>query len=180
MRRKTTGKMTSKSQPRDQRPRSTNIYLAENPEFTERKDDAGVTREYRHTNGKMYREFVSHTTTFGLPTYCRVSGIDPRTGKRGIAHGFLAIGPNARGVISVGQRADGVIAIGQLAVGRLFSLGQMAIAPIAIGQSALSFVGVGQAIVAIAGIGQFGVAGYGIFQIGVALWGGVGQLLYTP
>lgn len=158
----------------DSKPQS---YLVESPQFEEQKTNTGVIRTFTHWNGQKYRNYTSHDTWFGMPILSRVSGIDPETGRSGIARGFIAVGPKAQGVFAIGQFADGYFAIGQMAIGRVFALGQVAVAPLAIGQAAVAFASIGQLTASVVGIGQIGIAGTGIFQIGVTLWGGIAQKL---
>ena len=152
-------------------------YKVKNPKFKVTKTDSGTTREYEHANGKIYREYTSHATVFGMPTVSIVRGHNPETGKMGIARGFIAIGQRAVGVIALGQFVNGYVGIGQLATGRLFALGQCAVAPVAIGQASIAVLGLGQLFIGGVGIGQIGLASWGIFQMATTVFGGYGQMI---
>src|SRR6185369_16428719 len=96
-------------------------------------------------------EYRSKATLFGLPVFHMAFGPDPKTGRRRVARGIIAMGDHARGVVAFGGLAMGVfafggfgvglvtfsglalglISIGGLAIGLLFANGGIAIAPFA-------------------------------------------------
>lgn len=142
--------------------KSKNLLL-EKPEYKITDSGSGVLKEFMYEHGGTYREFTSYATLFGMPLISIVNGINPETGKRGVAKGFIAIGGKAKGVIAIGQFANGWFTLAQIGTARIFGLGQMMIAPLAIGQLAI----------AAAAIGQIGLVGVGIFQTAVTLFGGI-------
>ena len=85
---------------------------------------------------------------FGWPLVHCVRGIDPRTGKRLVAKGIIAVGEIAVGVIACGGVALGILAVGGvsigllsaggLAVGLLMSAGIVAVGPSPFGAAVLS------------------------------------------
>jgi hypothetical protein len=85
---------------------------------------------------------------FGWPLIHCARGIDPRTGKRHVAKGIVAVGEIAVGVISCGGVALGVLAFGGvsigllsaggLAIGLLMSAGIVAVGPSPFGAAVLS------------------------------------------
>jgi hypothetical protein len=85
---------------------------------------------------------------FGWPLMHCARGIDPRTGKRLVAKGIVAVGEIAVGVISCGGVALGVLAFGGvsvgllsaggLAIGLLISAGIVAVGPSPFGAAVLS------------------------------------------
>ncbi len=109
----------------------------------------------------LYRgvDYRSKQTVFGLPLLHVATGLDPATGKKRIARGFIAIGDIAQGVfafgglamggfafgggaigvVAFGGGALGLVSFGGLAVALLFALGGGAIAPIAIGGGAFGY-----------------------------------------
>lgn len=104
----------------------------------------GAGREYRHPK-----------TLWGLPLVNVVSGRDPRTGRRRVARGIVAIGQCSVGLIAIGQLAVGLVAIGQLALGVVAALGQGAVGLVATGQLAVStFFSGGQLALGKVAVGQ--------------------------
>jgi hypothetical protein len=126
----------------------------------------GKWRRCRLANGRYFKEFVSHRRLWGVPLVHIVSGRDPRTGRRAVAKGIIAIGQFAVGVISIGQVAAGLISVGQLAFGLLFVVAQVGAGIIAIGQFAASVVfALGQFAIGWTAIGQFACGQHAIGQV---------------
>ena len=153
-------------------------YLVAKPKYTVTKSAHGLTRQFTHANGQVYREYNSHGWLMGLPVVSVVRGISPETGRQGVARGFLAIGQRAHGFFAIGRFARGYFSFGQFARARLIAVGQVALAPVAIGQYAIGLATVAQVAAGIAAVGQVGAAGVGVFQAGVVLWGGIGMAIY--
>jgi predicted Ser/Thr protein kinase len=84
-------------------------------------------------------EYRSARTLFGLPLVHVAMGLDPRTGKRRVARGILAIGDNAVGVIALGGIARGGFAFGGLALG-VISFGGLSLGLLSIGGVALALL----------------------------------------
>ncbi len=145
-----------------------NVLLQE-VEFKEEQSRWGVWRRYLYESGLSYQEFKSYATVGGMPLIHYTYGVNPTTGKRDLAKGFLAVGRKACGVIAIGQFAVGIIAIGQLALGVMLGLGQASIGWIGIGQLAVGlWFGLGQFTVGYIAIGQIAFGYYVLTQIG---WG---------
>ena len=85
--------------------------------------------EMRRMMGFEYR---SKATLFGLPWLHITSGINPRTGRRQMACGIIAIGDQAKGVVAFGGVAIGVFAFGGVGVG-VVSFSGLALGLISIG-----------------------------------------------
>lgn len=128
----------------------------------------GLWRRYVYGDGTRFEEFKSHGSFGTLPVLHYTYGKCPETGKRIMAHGFIAVGRMARGVIAIGQAAFGLIAIGQLAVGFLLGFGQASSGVFAIGQLAIGLAfGLGQVTTGYIAIGQFAFGVYVLAQIGL-------------
>lgn len=99
-------------------------------------------------------EYKSRATLFGIPLLHIAFGIDPRTGRKRVARGIVAIGDIAVGLLSFGGLAMGGVTVGGLGVG-LVSLSGMAIG-------------------LLAAIGGFAIGGFawGGFAVGVIASGG--------
>lgn len=109
-------------------------------------------------------EYRSQAQLWGLPLVHIATGLDPRTGRRRVARGIIAIGDAAVGGLAIGGTAFGVIAVGGLAVG-LISLAGMAVGVLlAVGGMALGAIALGG--LAIGGIALGGGA------FGYYAWGG--------
>jgi serine/threonine protein kinase len=65
------------------------------------------------------REWRTRTEIFGLPLVHCARGVDPRTGRRRVAKGIVALGDIAVGVIACGGIAFGGLAVGGVSVGLL-------------------------------------------------------------
>jgi hypothetical protein len=127
----------------------------------------GTWRRYAYPNGSLFAEFKSHGYFGPMPILHYTYGKCPETGRRIVAHGFIAIGRLARGVIAIGQASIGIIAVGQLAIGLGFGLGQAATGILAVGQLGLgAYFGLGQFVTGYIAIGQFAVGGYVLAQCG--------------
>jgi hypothetical protein len=128
----------------------------------------GTWRRYVYPNGSLFSEFKSHGHFGPMPILHYTYGKCPETGKRIVAHGFIAIGRLARGVIAFGHASVGIIAIGQLAIGLVFGLGQACTGAIAVGQVALGVLfGFGQVATGYVAIGQIAIGTYALAQFGV-------------
>jgi hypothetical protein len=89
----------------------------------------------------------------GLPLIHIATGIDPRTGRKRIAKGVIAIGDVAvggiaiggvsLGVVSLGGMSFGIVSLGGLSIAALFALGGLAIGGIAIGGAAVGYYAMG-------------------------------------
>ena len=127
----------------------------------------GTWRRYVYPNGSLFAEFKSHGHFGPMPILHYTYGKCPDTGRRIVAHGFIAIGRLARGVIAIGHASVGIIAIGQLAIGLGLGLGQACTGVLAVGQLALgAYFGMGQFTTGYIAIGQFALGGYVLAQIG--------------
>lgn len=128
----------------------------------------GTWRRYVYPNGSLFSEFKSHGHFGPMPIVHYTYGKCPETGKRIVAHGFIAIGRLARGVIAIGHASVGIIAVGQLAIGLVFGLGQACTGAFAIGQLALGVCfGFGQVATGYVAIGQIAIGTYALAQFGV-------------
>jgi hypothetical protein len=128
----------------------------------------GTWRRYVYPDGSLFAEFKSHGYFGPMPILHYTFGKCPETGRRIVAHGFIAIGRLARGIIALGHASVGVIAIGQLAIGLGFGLGQACTGIIAIGQLGLgAYFGFGQVATGHIAIGQLAVGGYVLAQYGI-------------
>jgi len=118
--------------------------------------------------------YVSKRRLFGHPLVHIASGVDPLTGQRRIARGWLAIGDSARGAIAFGGVAMGGIAFGGVAVGFL-AYGGVGIGLISLGGLALGVLG------ATGGV-AVGVVAVGGLAIGHYAHGGsaIGEYLLSP
>lgn len=118
--------------------------------------------------GQAWREYKSAATWMGLPLVHICSGINPETGRRGVAKGVIAIGDIALGILALGGMAVGVLALGGVAFG-LLSVGGVAIGiGLAIGGSAIGGIALGGA--AIGGL-AIGGAAVGYIALGGAASG---------
>ena len=89
----------------------------------------------------------------GLPLLHIATGMDPRTGRKRVAKGIIAIGDVAVGVIALGGVALGglsfgglslgLVALGGLSVGAGLALGGLAIGTVAIGGAAIGYYAMG-------------------------------------
>ena len=64
-----------------------------------------------------WREYKSARTWMGLPLVHVCYGINPETGRRGVAKGVFAMGDFAIGIVALGGLSLGVIALGGLGLG---------------------------------------------------------------
>jgi hypothetical protein len=143
-----------------------NLLLKE-IEYQWEETTLGMWRRYVYPNGSLFSEFKSHGHFGPMPILHYTYGKCPETGRRIVAHGFIAIGRLARGVIAIGHASVGIIAIGQLAIGLVFGLGQASTGAIAIGQLALGVLfGFGQISTGYIAIGQIAIGSYVLAQYG--------------
>jgi hypothetical protein len=128
----------------------------------------GTWKSFMGYNGQLFREFTSHRRVMGMPLLHYTYGRDPRTGRRKVARGFVAVGRIAVGVFALGQLAIGIIPVGQAAFGLLLGFGQLATGVVAIGQVAIGLLfGLGQIATGWVSIGQIAV---GFFSMGQITW----------
>jgi hypothetical protein len=138
--------------------------LNQQPDYVFSRNRWGVTRKYLYESGVLFREFTSHLKIGVLPLVHITIGIDPQTGQRLWAKGFIAVGRKAVGIIAIGQLAVGLIAIGQMAIGLVLALGQLSVAGLfSAGQMAAGVVAIGQFSVGFYSLGQF-AAGKFVFS----------------
>ncbi len=141
--------------------------LLEEVQYKVQKTRFGTWKSFGYTNGASYHEFTSNATIMGMPLFHYTYGINPQTGTRKWAKGFIAVGRFAYGVIAIGHVAAGVVAVGQLAIGFVLSVGQGCVALLAIGQIAIGILfGLGQFATGYIAIGQFAVGTYVLGQAG--------------
>jgi hypothetical protein len=137
-------------------------------EFLVEDNGKGIWRRFMFPDGRMFAEFTTHATLFGLPLIHITWGRNPETMRYITAKGIIAIGRFAKGFVAVGQVSAGVIAIGQASIGLFFGLGQATIGIAAIGQLAVGGIfGLGQFTCGFVAIGQIAVGEYVMAQIGV-------------
>ena len=120
-----------------------------------------------------WREYKSARTWMGLPLVHVCYGIDPETGRRGVAKGVFAMGDFAIGIVALGGLSLGVIALGGLRLGVIslagLSIGLgLALGGCAIGGIALGGCAVGGLAVGGAAIGYIAVGGgaVGVYAVG--------------
>lgn len=136
-------------------------------EYLVEDNGKGVWRRFMFPDGRMFAEFKSHATMFGLPLLHITWGKNPETMRWVTAKGIIAIGRFAFGVLALGQVSGGVIAIGQVGVGCLMGFGQATTGLVAVGQAALGgLVGIGQFTCGHMAIGQLAAGSYVLAQIG--------------
>jgi hypothetical protein len=139
------------------------------PDVKVEETSMGTWRRFVYPSGLRFAEFRSHAEVLGYPFIHYTAGVDPTTGRRIVAKGFIAVGRRAVGFLALGQLAIGAIAlgqaaagigvlgqaafgvwtVGQLSIGYMFALGQLAVGQVAIGQLAL-----GKMVLAQLGAGQ--------------------------
>ncbi|MCI0428917.1 MAG: zinc ribbon domain-containing protein [Rhodospirillales bacterium] len=98
-------------------------------------------------------EYRSEQEYFGLPLIHIATGYDPKTGRKRIAKGIIAIGDVAVGGVAIGGVAFGgltlggcsigLLSLGGLAIGILLALGGCAIGGVALGGGAIGVVAIG-------------------------------------
>jgi len=98
-------------------------------------------------------EFRLPADSDGLPLIHVAIGFDPRTGRKRIAKGWIAIGDVAiggiaiggvsLGVFTLGGVSLGIVAFGGLSIAALLALGGLAIGGIAIGGAAIGYYALG-------------------------------------
>jgi predicted Ser/Thr protein kinase len=132
------------------------------------------TRAARHQRRLQGCDYRSKTEVFGWPLLHVATGIDPKTGRKRVAKGIIAIGDVAMGGIAIGGAAIGVFASGGAAVG-IFTFGGAAVGLlVAIGGAAsgLGFSCGGAAIGTIAmgglAVGYFAYGGTAIAVHGLS------------
>ena len=136
--------------------------------YETRETGIGLWKWAYHPDGRMFAEFKSHGTFFGLPWLHMTWGRSPETMRSVTARGIVAIGRFAYGGLAIGQVSGGVFAVGQLGIGLLFGLGQATSGVVAVGQLAIGgLLGVGQLCCGQVAIGQLGLGVYVLAQIGV-------------
>ena len=110
-------------------------------------------------------DWRTKATVFGYPVIHMASGIDPKTGKKRIAKGWIAIGDIAIGAIAVGGVGIGVVGIGGCGIG-LIAFGGAAIAVL------LGMGGLATGLFADGGMAIGGIAHGGGAAGGIAVGGG--------
>lgn len=123
-------------------------------------------------------QWESAAKIMGYPVIHICFGMDPKTGRRGIAKGLvaigdvavggLAIGSMAAGIVSMGGVGVGLISAGGLAIGLLLGIGGLGMGLLASGGGAIGGVAVGGG--AIGGI-AFGGGSIGYVAIGAGAFG---------
>jgi len=108
-------------------------------EFKTQVEGAGVSKPRRFWNPTESFEYKSKRLLCGLPLLHITGGIDPHTGKRREAHGFVAVGGRARGVFAFGTVARGWFAFGGVATG-LVAFGGVGIGVVSFGCLALGLL----------------------------------------
>jgi tRNA A-37 threonylcarbamoyl transferase component Bud32 len=119
-------------------------------------------------------DYRTKRSLLGWPLVHVSSGVDPVTGKRRVAKGWLAVGDVAHGFLAFGGLATGVFAFGGLAIG-LVGYGGLAFGLVAFGGLALGL------LLAIGGLAVGGIA-VGGMAIGYLAHGGaaIGPHCYSP
>jgi serine/threonine-protein kinase len=112
-----------------------------------------LDQRFTHLHLRLGYEYRSRRTWWGLPLVHVASGVDPRTGRRRMARGIIAIGERAVGVVALGGTAIGVLALGGAAIGvialgggaigLLLAVGGGAVGGIALGGAAIGGVALG-------------------------------------
>ena len=110
-------------------------------------------------------DWRTKATIFGYPVIHMASGIDPKTGRKRIAKGWIAIGDIAIGAIAVGGVGIGVVGIGGCGIG-LIAFGGAAIAVL------LGMGGLATGLFADGGMAIGGIAHGGGAAGGIAVGGG--------
>ncbi len=148
---------------------------------SEIKTDVEAISEYANLAPHVRRmqgcDYRSKTELFGWPLIHVATGIDPKTGRKRIAKGIIAIGDVAVGGIAIGGAAIGVfasggaavglfsfggaavgilVAIGGAAAGLGFSCGGFALGSVAMGGLAVGYYGYGGAAFAVHGLSAMG------------------------
>ena len=148
---------------------------------SEIKTDVEAISDHAHLSRHMHRlqgcDYRSKTELFGWPLIHVATGIDPKTGRKRVAKGVIAIGDAAIGGIAIGGAAIGVFACGGAAVGLFsfagaavgllvaiggaagglgFSCGGAAIGTIALGGLAVGYFAYGGAAIAVHGLSGMG------------------------
>lgn len=142
--------------------------LLEKVEFKVTRTASGTWRRFLWQTGELFEEYQSHQRFLGLPLIHFTRGRSPKTGRRVVARGFIAIGRRAIGVIAIGQGAMGVVAVGQASAALLLGIGQATIAPLAVGQLAVGLLaGFGQVATGWVAVGQLAFGKYALAQLGL-------------
>lgn len=137
-------------------------------EFLVQDNGRGVWRRFLFPDGRMFAEFKTHATLFGLPLLHITWGRNPETMRYVTAKGIIAIGRFAYGGLAIGQVSGGVIAIGQLGIGCLLGFGQATTGLFALGQAAFGgLIGIGQITCGHMAIGQVAAGTYVLAQFGL-------------
>jgi hypothetical protein len=137
-------------------------------EYLEQDNGKGIWRRFMFPDGRMFAEFKTHQTLFGVPLLHITWGRNPETMRYVTAKGIIAIGRFAYGGLAIGQVSGGIIAIGQLGIGCLFGLGQATTGVFALGQLAIGgLIGIGQLTCGHMAIGQLAAGTYVLAQFGV-------------
>jgi hypothetical protein len=128
----------------------------------------GVWRRFLFPDGRMFAEFRSHQSLFGLPWIHMTWGRCPETMRSVTAKGIFAIGRFAVGGLAIGQVSMGAISIGQLGLGLLLGIGQATTGMFALGQLAIGgLIGIGQFTCGGMAIGQLAYGEFVLAQLGL-------------
>ena len=146
--------------------------IAEELERLREDDIPYLTRNQLAALGRQI-DWASKAEVFGMPVIHVAFGIDPDTGKKRIAKGWIAIGDVAigglalggiaLGIIGIGGMGVGAVAMGGMALGLLLGAGGMATGAVANGGLAIG--GLAQGGGAVGGI-AVGGGGFGYVAIG--------------
>jgi hypothetical protein len=136
-------------------------------EYAIQETSWGIWRRFLYSDGRMFAEFRSHGSLFGLPCMHITWGRCPETMRKITAKGIIAIGNRAVGGLAIGQMSLGAVAIGQLGLGLFLGIGQATTGVVAIGQLAISgLIGIGQFTCGHMAIGQLALGEYVLAQLG--------------
>lgn len=118
-------------------------------------------------------EYRSKATLFGWPLVHIATGIDPATGKKRVARGWIAIGDIAIGAVAIGGMAFGglvfsgvgvgLVTLAGLSVGLFAAIGGVAVGSFAFGGVAIGGIAVGGAAF---GLFSFGGVASGLHSMG--------------
>lgn len=122
----------------------------------ELKTDVELLRAERWVAVERGREYRSEASLFGWPLLHIAHGVDPRTGRRRVAKGIIAIGDTAIGVVALGGTAWGGLAMGGVATG-VVACGGFAAGGVAFGGLALAFLALGGFALGLVAIGGMAI-----------------------
>ncbi len=82
---------------------STPNLLLEHIDYKIQETSFGVWRSYMYPSGQLFQEFTTHARVLGLPLIHYTYGRSPKTGRRVVAKGIVAVGRFAVGVLAIGH-----------------------------------------------------------------------------